>query len=127
MEQSISKQLSRFVVRSGEVESKTFEWGEITWLDNAEITGSETLTVGLVTILPGKSNPEHLHPNCDEALLLLEGELVHTVGEERFTLRPGDLIHIPQGARHKAHSTGPVPARMVVTYNTGRRQVVGEF
>lgn len=127
MKSSDKTQLRRYVVRSAEVETKKFEWGEITWLDNAELTGSETLTVGIVVINPGMSNPEHHHPNCDETLLLLEGELVHSVGEESYTLRPGDLIHIPVGVRHKAKSTGQVPAKMVVTYNTGRREVVGEF
>lgn len=122
----LEQKLTRYVVRSSEVEPKKFDWGEITWLDSAELTGSETLTVGIVTIHPGMSNPEHYHPNCDETLLLLEGELVHTIGDESFTLGPGDLIHIPIGVRHRAKNTGDVPAKMVVSYNTGRRQFVGE-
>lgn len=127
LQQNDRAQLTRYVVRSGDVETKRYEWGEITWLDNAELTGSETMTVGIVIIEPGMSNPEHHHPNCDETLLLLEGELVHTLGEKSFTLYPGDLIHIPVGVRHRARNTGRVPAKMVVSYNTGRREVVGEF
>jgi quercetin dioxygenase-like cupin family protein len=93
-------------------------------MDSAEITGSEVLTFGVVQIEPGQANPEHLHPNCDEILYLLEGELLHTLGEEEIHLRAGDTIHIPQGVRHRARNPGTVPARMVVTYNTGRRQMV---
>ena len=124
MQQSSPSQLTRYVVRTGDVEAKTFDWGHIIWLDNAELTGSETLTVGIVVIEPGKSNPEHYHPNCDETLLLLEGELVHTVGDESYTLAAGDLIHIPAGVRHRATNTGNAPAKMVVSYNTGRRGFV---
>lgn len=119
--------MKRFVTSLDEVGAAKFPWGQISWLDSADLTGSETLTVGLVYIYPGQSNPEHHHPNCDEALLLLEGELVHTIGNEEYRLKPGDLIHIPRGERHKAKSVGVVPAKMIVTYNTGRREVVGEF
>jgi len=119
--------LARCVVDGNTVETERFDWGEITWLDSAELTGSETLTVGLVTIHAGASNPRHYHPNCDEALLLLQGELRHSVGEEVFPLKAGDLIHIPRGAWHDARSVGAEAARMVVCYNTGRREVVGEF
>lgn len=119
--------LHRYVTRLNEVGAKEFEWGQISWLDSAELTGSETLTVGLVYIYPGKNNPEHYHPNCDETLFLLEGELIHTLGDEEYRLQAGDLIHIPQGVRHRATSVGVTPAKMIVSYNTGRREVVGEF
>jgi quercetin dioxygenase-like cupin family protein len=119
--------LTRFVVPGGEVETERFDWGEITWMDSADLTGCETLTVGMVTINSGASNPALYHPNCDEALYLLQGELRHSVGDAMFTLKAGDLIHIPRGERHHAESVGTEPARMLVCYNTGRREVVGEF
>jgi quercetin dioxygenase-like cupin family protein len=115
------------VISADEVETERFDWGQITWLDCAALTGSETLTVGMVYIYPGATNPPHTHPNCDESLVLLQGELRHTIGDEVFDLKAGDLIHIPQGKRHQAESVGWEPARMMVCYNTGRREVVGEF
>lgn len=115
------------VIHAGETPTEQFPWGSITWLDSQEITGTEVLTFGVVTIEPGHGNPEHHHPNCDEILYLLAGSLQHTLAEEVFTLNTGDLIHIPQGVWHRAWNEGTETAKVVVTYNTGRRQVVGEF
>jgi len=116
--------LTRPVIHAGDTPTDTFPWGTITWIDSAAITGSETLTIGIVQIEAGQQNPRHCHPNCDEALLLLEGELVHWIGEEEYLLRPGSLVHIPTGAPHQARNPGATPARMMVSYNTGRREMV---
>jgi len=117
----------KYVTSLKEEEVKRYDWGQISWLDSSELTGSESLTVGVVYIYPEKGNPAHYHPNCDEALLLLQGELMHTIGDEEFHLSAGDLIHIPQGVKHRAECRGVEPAKMIVVYNTGRREVVGEF
>ena len=115
------------VVKAGETATEPFEWGDITWLDNAEITGSETLTLGRVTINPGQSNPEHYHPNCDEVLYVLEGDIEHSIDGTWYPLSAGDMIHIPQGLKHQARNIGQVTATVMVTYNTGRRETIGNF
>ncbi len=117
--------LRRNLVRRGETPTEEFAWGRITWLDNAAITGSQTLTVGHVEIEPGQANPTHAHPNCEEVLYLLEGELDHLLGDEVLPMRAGDLIHVPVGVPHQGRNTGTVTARMVVSYNTGRRETTG--
>ncbi|HET6382157.1 MAG TPA: cupin domain-containing protein [Armatimonadota bacterium] len=127
MTDSSTPELKRAVVRRGAAPTAAFPWGAITWMDCAEITGSETLTFGVVRIDAGQSNPAHRHPNCDEALHVLEGELVHSLGDEEYVLKAGDTIHIPQNMVHQARNPGTIPCRIVVAYNTGRRQVVGEF
>lgn len=119
--------LRQVVVRAGETATEPFDWGEITWLDNAEITGSETLTVGRVTIRAGQANPEHYHPNCDEVLFVISGNLEHSLDGAWHHLAPGDIIHIPCGAKHQGKNTGSVDAEVLVTYNTGRRETIGSF
>lgn len=119
--------LRQHVVRAGETAAEPFDWGEITWLDNAEITGSETLTVGRVTIKAGHANPEHYHPNCDEVLYVISGALEHSLDGAWFHLEPGDMIHIPLGARHQGKNNGQVDVEVLVTYNTGRRETIGNF
>jgi quercetin dioxygenase-like cupin family protein len=119
-----STPLQRHVVRGAETPVDSFPWGTIQWLDGQALTGTETLTFGAVVIQPGQHNPEHHHPNCDEVLFVLEGELRHTVGDESHLLGPGDLIHIPQGVRHQGLNVGTVPCRVVVAYNSGRRRMV---
>ena len=48
----------------------------------------------------GKTTPFHLHPNEDEAIYVLEGELlVHIEGEEH-RVGPGGLFFAPRGVPH---------------------------
>lgn len=115
--------IEQFVTTAAEHERQTFDWGEIVWLDSQDLTGTDSLTVGEVTIYPGEKNSEHYHPNCDESLYLLSGELEHSIGDETASLEAGELIHIPEGARHRATNTGSEDAVAVIVYDTGRREV----
>lgn len=115
--------IEQLVTTADEREQQTFDWGEITWLDSGDLTGTDSLTVGEVTISPGERNAEHAHPNCDESLYLLSGELEHTIGDEATTLSAGDLIHIPEGEPHRATNTGDEDAVAVIAYDTGSREV----
>lgn len=113
--------IETLVTRPDTQDRETFAWGEITWVDSGTLTASDSLTVGRVTINAGASNPEHRHPNCEEALYLLEGELDHWIGEERVHLTTGDCLHIPVGKPHRARNTGDEPAIAVIAYDTGSR------
>ena len=115
--------IDQFVTTEETQHHQTFDWGEIAWVDSHDLTGTDSLTVGKVTIYPGERNGEHYHPNCDESLYLLSGELEHTIGEEATTLTEGDLIHIPKGERHRAENTGSEDAVAVIAYDTGTREV----
>ena len=104
--------------------AEAFEWGSIQWLVNAALVPGAGATFGYVEILPGRNNPLHYHPNADEVLHLIEGELDHRVGDDHFRLVPGSTLHVPRGVPHNATNTGAVIARMLVTYPTGERQMV---
>src|SRR5262245_48227949 len=101
-----------------------FDWGAIQFLVSGEMMPGSQMTFGYVEIEAGQKNPRHMHPNSDEVLYLIEGELQHSVGEENFHLTAGMAIFIPQQAAHDAQNTGTTTARMVVAYNTGDRQMV---
>jgi quercetin dioxygenase-like cupin family protein len=111
----------------GEVDGRKateYGWGSIQWLVNGELVSGAALTFGYVEIAAGSQNPRHRHPNCDEVLYLMEGELEHAVGADVARLTPGMAIFIPQDVEHEARNTGTVTARMVVAYSSGERQTV---
>jgi quercetin dioxygenase-like cupin family protein len=60
--------------------------------------GSEIMIVE-VSFAAGGVGSEHEHPH-DQATYCLAGEFRFTVGPETRTLRPGDSVFIPGGARH---------------------------
>ena len=118
--------MDKKVVDSSKAPAQVFPWGEIRWLHSAA-TGAEGLTIGEVVINPGQENRPHSHPNCEEVLYLISGELEHTCGdEEPYVLKPGMSIRIPAGARHNARCTSAESARMLVAYSSPNREVVEE-
>lgn len=105
-------------------QANQFKWGSIQWLCNSELWSDAEQTFGFVQINAGSNNPAHFHPNSDEVLYLLEGELDHSLGDEIYHLIPGMSIHIPRGVPHNAVNTSSQTARMVVAYPTSDRQAI---
>ena len=102
-------------------------WGTLQWIVDGKDGTSEVMTVGKVTIYPEKSNPYHTHPNCEEILYVITGELEHTIDEERTVrLSAGDTMVIPQGERHNARNIGKTDAVVLVSFNNANRLTVGE-
>ena len=101
-----------------------FAWGAIEWLFNGELAPGAEQTLGYVEIAPGQKNPLHAHPNCEELLYLIEGELDHSLEGEVYRMQPGQVIRVPAGAQHDARNVGATTARMVIIYSDPARQMV---
>lgn len=114
--------IGELVTKAADRKTESFSWGEIEWFDSHDISGRDALTMGEVTIEPGEHNAEHVHSNCDEALLLLTGRLEHSIEDEETTLTAGDLLHIPRGKRHQARNPGSEDATAIIAYDTGERE-----
>lgn len=114
------------VIRGKDIEKVNADWGSLQWLagKNAPEYG---MTFGKVTFKPGKENPAHLHPECDEILFVVSGEIEHTLPEGGTTvLNSGDCILLPRGKFHKAKNVGKDEAVAIVTFNSAERSVVAE-
>jgi quercetin dioxygenase-like cupin family protein len=111
------------VYRNQEAESaKVFQdWGSLSWLASKQVGNAEGLTLGRVVIKKGESNPQHCHPTVEVVLYLLKGKLEHALGDEVFTLEPGDVLTIPAGVLHHAVSVGEEDADMIVVYSSAER------
>jgi quercetin dioxygenase-like cupin family protein len=73
--------------------------GAFTWKATSAETGGAFILLE-DRMVRGKSTPFHLHPNEDEAIYVLEGELlVHIEGEEH-RVGPGGLFFAPRGVPH---------------------------
>lgn len=63
-------------------------------------TGARSFINGLTLFPPNGSVPLHKH-NCDETVLVLEGNAVAEIaGEERRVVQ-GDMTYIPEGVHHR--------------------------
>ena len=99
-------------------------WGTLQWVCNEKLMPGAAQTVGLATILPGKQNPVHYHPNCEEVLYVISGQGVHSYDGQTIQLKAGMTIRIPPKVKHNLINTGTETLRTLVSYSSGDRQTV---
>lgn len=101
-------------------------WGRLTWYVSRELKNSDTMTVGQAVINPGQENPRHYHPNCDEVLHVVQGHILHTMGDKTIEMFEGDTVSIPAGIHHNAKNLGAEPAVLAISFSSADRIAVGE-
>jgi quercetin dioxygenase-like cupin family protein/type 1 glutamine amidotransferase len=114
------------VLRGHTVKLEKTPWGQLEWFAHRSLGNSSNVTLGRATILPAQANPPHWHPNCDEVLYVLQGHIMHRVGDKEYEMRAGDTVVIPEGTIHNARNIGDQPAVLMVAFNSADRVAVGE-
>jgi quercetin dioxygenase-like cupin family protein len=110
------------VRRSVGAAAEATDFGSVQWASREGDPAGAEMTVGLAVFHAGKSNVEHVHPNCEEAVYVLEGEVEHTLGDQRTVLRAGDLIVVPRGVPHRLLNRGNAPIRAFIVFSAPDRQ-----
>jgi quercetin dioxygenase-like cupin family protein len=103
---------------------EAFDWGTLQWLANGRTVPGCEQTFGVSTIGPGRRNPLHYHPNCEEILYVVAGRCDHTFDGETVSLAAGDAIVIPRGVRHNLVNTGDEDVVCVISFSSPDRQTV---
>ncbi len=68
-------------------------------------------------VFHAKGGPaRHLHHAQDEWFMVLEGEFLFEVGEERMQLRPGDSLLAPRGVPHVWAFVGDGQGRILIAF-----------
>ncbi len=93
---------------------ETVEWGKMRWLTNPANTASKHLTTLEVIIKPGEGHDFHFHPNQEEMIYVMEGQLEQWIEQNKETLNPGDSVFIPKGQIHASFQMGQKPAELFV-------------
>ena len=78
--------------------------------------GADNLTVVNAGIDPGAGLALHIHPNYEEATLVLEGNIEAVLEGETRILGPGDLLLAPAGAEHTITNQSDRPAKLLAIY-----------
>lgn len=122
-----NKPLDQALVQPEDAVVEEFDWGQLHWHANGKIGNSDAMTFGRCIIKPGRENPRHYHPNCEEILHVISGTIRHTLGDDEFDVVPGGTVVIPPNIMHNAKNVGTETAVMVITFSSAARQTVGEF
>ena len=85
------------------------EWFEV-------LQTTERSQTAMMTLEPGAATGEkaEAHEKSDQVLLMMEGELIGEVGDERPRLKKGDVMVIEAGTKHRFANASEANA---VTFN----------
>ena len=116
--------VSTLVLQQETLEVQDFDWGTLQWLGSAALLPGAEQTLGVSRIRPGRSNPLHYHPNCEELLFVQQGTGRHSLDEAWVPLRPGTLVRIPRYVRHRLINEGEDEMVCWIAFSSGDRQTV---
>ncbi len=91
---------------------RTKEWFKV--LQTTRRSQTAVMTLGA-----GQSSGEEpkAHSASDQVLLLLTGELSAEIAGARSRMKPGDVVVIPPGTKHKFTNRGDAPAVTFSVYS----------
>ena len=68
--------------------------------------GGEQVMICRATYEPGKRVARHSHPETEQVMVILDGEVTMTVEDETRSLRAGDTVVVNRGLEHELYSEG---------------------
>jgi len=70
------------------------------WLCRPEIADASDLQLCRAVLPAGECHNFHSHPELEEIIYVLSGEVEQWVEQEKRVLKPGEIAHIPRGVVH---------------------------
>lgn len=102
-------------IKSTAVEREQLDWGELGWITRPSSVGATFLTTIEVTLKPGKGHNFHKHPDQEETIYVLSGEIEQWLERDKQILRPGDTIFIAPDVVHASFNVSDSPVRLLVS------------
>ena len=100
-------------VLSRDTPQEVLDWGKLRWMSHPPSTGAGQLTVIEVSILPGHGHNFHKHPEQEEVIYVVSGEVEQWLGTEQRILRASDSVFIPADMVHASFNTGTEEAKLL--------------
>lgn len=100
-------------IPAAEAVRERLDWGSLAWCCRPEATGAKGLVVIEVTLAPGGGHAFHKHPQQEEVIYAIEGEVEQWLDQEKQTLKTGDSVYIPSGAVHASFNTSQRDAKLL--------------
>ena len=104
------------VLRPSEIESHNRGGGASTTPLVTSSVGSKSFINGITVFAPGAAIPFHSH-NCEESVLLLQGEAILDIYGESIPLQPLDTTWVPANVPHRFRNVSDTrPMKIFWTY-----------
>lgn len=100
-------------VPANEAEREQLDWGTLGWLSRPSTTEAKELTVIEVELKAGCGHNFHKHPDQEEVIYVIAGEVEQWLETEKRRLAPGDSVFIGADVVHASFNTGNQPAKLL--------------
>ena len=102
----------KFLPKAG-LPVETMPWGKVTWLSGPKQTDARALTIMEVLLNPLTGHGFHFHPNQEELIYVIEGQIEQWLDQEKQILKAGDAVSIPKGMVHASYNIFKKPAQVL--------------
>lgn len=102
-------------ITGASAERDQVDWGVMGWFSRPATTQASHLVVIEVTLEPGFGHNFHKHPQQEEVIYILEGQIEQWLEDKHQVLKPGDAVFIPADMVHASFNTGTQTAKLHVT------------
>ena len=92
---------------------EVLDWGSLRWMSHPPSTGAGQLTVIEVTLAPGKGHDFHKHPDQEEVIYVVSGQVEQWLEQESRTMGAGDSVFIGADVVHASFNTGDTDAKVL--------------
>ena len=105
------------VIRKEETTVESLGPGVDRWTVVDGSSGTDSLSVGDLTLQAEGAVRTHIHPT-EEAMVILEGELDAVLGDEVIKVKAGDTVLAPTGVKHGFINRSGASARLMAIFPT---------
>ncbi len=92
---------------------EVLDWGKLRWMSHPPSTGAGQLTVIEVNITPGNGHDFHKHPDQEEVIYCISGQVEQWLDQEKRIFGPGDSVFIGADVVHASFNTGDSDAKLL--------------
>jgi quercetin dioxygenase-like cupin family protein len=89
------------------------------WMCRPEITNAKDLQVCRAILPAGECHNFHTHPELEEVIYVLEGEVEQWVGEQKQILKVGEVAHMLPGVVHATFNVSQKDAVILAILSPG--------
>jgi quercetin dioxygenase-like cupin family protein len=100
-------------IGSTEVRREELAWGSLGWFSSPAASNSKDLVVLEVRLRPAGGHNFHKHPNQEEVIYVIEGEIEQWVDKEKRMLGPGDSAFIAADVVHASFNVSDHNAKLL--------------
>jgi quercetin dioxygenase-like cupin family protein len=100
-------------IPSAEAETDQLAWGTSSWISRPASTGAKQLVVIEAVLMPGFGHSFHKHPDQEEVICVIDGQLEQWLEKDNQVLTNGDSVFIPAGVVHASFNVSDKPAKFL--------------